>query len=441
MKIMTRKRALSTGALVAATALTLAACGGSSDDPDDPATTDTGSDAGTPVEEVTLSISTFNEFGYEELIEQYMADNPHVTIVHNKAATSSDARDNLNTGLAAGSGLNDIEAAEVDWIPELMQYADAFNDLTDPELDGRWLDWKVGQVTTADGKVIGYGTDIGPTTIAYRADLFDAAGLPTDRDEVADLFGGANGSWDDFFAVAQTYVDATGEPFYDASGAVLHSMIQQTEVTYEDPDSLDIIAADNADVRAIYDSVMEAANAGYSANLQQWTEDWNTAFQTDGFAVMIAPGWMLGVIEGNAAGIDGWDLASAFPGGGLNWGGSFLTVPAQSEHPDEAKALAAWLTAPEQQIVAFESKGTFPSQVDALSSDVLLGQVNAFFNDAPTGEILADQAAAVSVVPFKGPRYFQVHDQLQMAVNRVDVDGTDDAESSWAKFVEAIEAL
>ena len=72
---------------------------------------------------------------------------------------------------------------------------------------------------------------------------------------------------------------------------------------------------------------------------------------------MPCPSWMLGVIEGNAAGVTGWDIADTFPGGGGNWGGSYLTVPTQSEHPAEAIELAAWLTAPEQQIKAFKSKG------------------------------------------------------------------------------------
>ena len=48
---------------------------------------------------------------------------------------------------------------------------------------------------------------------------------------------------------------------------------------------------------------------------------------------MLCPGWMLGIIEGNAEGVEGWDIANVFPGGGGNWGGSFLTVPAQGEHP------------------------------------------------------------------------------------------------------------
>ena len=74
---------------------------------------------------------------------------------------------------------------------------------------------------------------------------------------------------------------------------------------------------------------------------------------------------------------------STFPGGGGNWGGSYLTVPTQSEHPEEAMALANWLTAPEQQIKAFIAKGTFPSQVDALSSvcEILSKQVDLLAKD------------------------------------------------------------
>ena len=147
---------------------------------------------------------------------------------------------------------------------------------------------------------------------------------------------------------------------------------------------------------------------------------------------------MLGVIEGNAADVEGWDVANVFPGGGGNWGGSYLTVPAQGEHIEEAMALAAWLTAPEQQIKAFESKGTFPSQTEALDSDTLAESSNAFFNEAPTGEIFAERAEAVTVTPFKGPKYFEINTAMQDAISRVDVDKTDDPDSSWDKFASAV---
>ena len=393
-------------------------------------------------EKITLTVATFNEFGYEDLIKEYTALNPNITVEQKKAATSNEARDNMNTRLAAGSGLSDIEAIEVDWLPELMQYPDKFVDLTDADIADRWLDWKVAQATTADGMLIGYGTDIGPEGVCYRSDLLAAAGLPTDRAEVATLLGGESATWDDYFAAGKQFTAAgTGTPWMDSAGATYQGMINQVENAYEKKDGT-ILAADNPEVRKIYDTVLNASvTDGLSAHLGQWSEDWTASFQNNGFATMLCPGWMLGVISGNAEGVTGWDVADVFPGGGGNWGGSFLTVPAQGAHPAEAQALANWLTAPEQQIKAFVAKGTFPSQTEALTSPDLLGVTNDFFNGAPTGEILANRAEAVTIAPFKGPNYFAINDAMQQALSRVDVDQTDDVESSWTKFVTDVEAL
>ncbi|MFS0700918.1 ABC transporter substrate-binding protein [Cellulomonas sp. 179-A 4D5 NHS] len=395
-------------------------------------------------EKITLTVATFNEFGYEDLIAEYEAANPNITVEHKKAATSNEARDNLNTRLAAGSGLSDIEAIEVDWLPELLQYSDKFVDLTSDEVEGRWLDWKVAQATAEDGRLIGYGTDIGPEAIAYRSDLFAAAGLPTDREEVAALFGGEDATWDKYFEVGETFKAASPDvAFFDSSAAIFQGMVNQMEAAFEDPETGEITALENPEVKEAYDAVLEAGvTKNLSSHKSQWSEDWTASFQNNGFATMLAPGWMLGVIEGNADGVAGWDIANVFPGGGGNWGGSFLTVPAQGEHPEEAKALAAWLTAPEQQIKAFKAKGTFPSQTEALESEDLLSVTNEFFNNAPTGQILSERALAVNPVPpFKGPNYFAVSDAMSQAINRVDVDQTDDPATSWAKFEEAVSAL
>ena len=153
-------------------ALLATACSGNSDTPSDDGTEGGG-------ENITLTLGTFNEPGYtDEMFAAYEAENPGITIENKKAATSNEARDNLNTRLASGSGASDIEMIEIDWLPELMQYPEKFTDLTDPALADRWLDWKVAQATTPDGVLLGYGTDIGPEAIAYRGDLFAAAGLP-----------------------------------------------------------------------------------------------------------------------------------------------------------------------------------------------------------------------------------------------------------------------
>ncbi|WP_341955020.1 ABC transporter substrate-binding protein [Salinibacterium sp. TMP30] len=395
--------------------------------------TDSGTSAGG---DVTLTVATFNEFGYDDLFAKYEEANPNVTIKHKKAATSNEARDNLTTRLAAGSGLSDIEAIEVDWLPELLQYSDQFIDLASTDVDGRWLDWKEKAATDADGRLIGYGTDIGPEAVCYRADLFEAAGLPSDRAAVADMLGT---SWDSYYAAGEKFVSAgTNVPWFDSAGATWQGVVNQIPNAYEKEDG-SIIATENPEVRKAYDSVLDASST-LSAHLSQWSDDWTASFQNDGFATMLCPGWMLGVISGNADGVAGWDIADTFPGGGGNWGGSYLTVPNQSKNQEEAQKLAAWLTAPEQQLSAFASKGTFPSQIDALASDELLGATNEFFNNAPTGEILANRAAAVDVTPFKGAKYFAINDAMQQAITRVE-DGLMSADESWAQFETDVNSL
>lgn len=423
----TRRVRLATSALLALTlATTAAACGG--DDGDGGGTTADG--------KIKLTVATFNEFGYEELIEEYNAMQDEVVVEQKKAGTANEHQDNLYTKLAAGSGLSDIEAIEVDWWAALMEQSDAFVDLSDSEVEGRWLDWKTEAATSPDGALIGYGTDIGPEGICYRSDLFKKAGLPTDREEVAQLFG----TWDDYFETGRDFVEKVPDvAWYDASGATAQAMINQVEYSFEDEDN-NVIAADNPEVKEVFDTVTAMAEEGLSTNLVQWSEDWTASFQDDGFATMACPGWMLGVIEGNAEGVKGWDIANVFPGGGGNWGGSYLTVPAQGDNVEEAKELAKWLTAPEQQIKAFQAKGTFPSQVDALDDPALTGTTSEFFNGAPTGEILAERAEAVPFIAHKGPKFADINTAFQQAIQRVD-EGKESADEAWDSFLADVERL
>ena len=417
-----RRRHLALGTLAVLLAGSVTACGGDSE----------GGEDGGPV---TISVATFNEFGYEDLIDEWNSSHDDIKIKQVKVGTWDDAKANLYTKLAAGSGLSDIEAIEGDAMPAILSEEGAFADLTDEELDGRWLDWVAEKATNADGQMIGYATDIGPEGICYRSDLFKKAGLPTDREKVAELMG----TWDDYFATGEEFVKKMPDTaWYDSSGGLAQAMLNQVENPFETDDNT--VDVENADLEGLYADITGNIEKGLSTQLPQWSDDWTASFQKDGFATMACPGWMLGVIEGNAEGVDGWDIANVFPGGGGNWGGSFLTVPAQGDHIEEATEVAAWLTAPEQQVKAFEAKGTFPSQVEALSSEEITSATNEFFNDAPVGEILADRAEAVTVQPYKGPKYSDILTAFQTAILRVD-DGSMDADKSWDQFLADVEAL
>lgn len=440
MSFSRRHKALGIAAGATAFALLVAGCSSSKSDPTT-ASDGASMPAGDPI---TLTVATFNNFGYTDaLLKEYMDANPGVTVVQNVAATSNDARTNYFAKLGAG-GLSDIEAIEVDWLPEVMQYSDLLADLSSPDVEGRWLDWKTASATDADGRLIGYGTDIGPEAVCYDSALFAAAGLPTDPAEVATLL---KGGWDTYFKVGKQYNDATGKPFFDGAGGTYQGMINQVAAAYEDPATGKIIASTNPDVKAIFDQ-LTAASATESAHLSQWSDDWNAAMANGGFATMLCPGWMLGVIKGNAANTTTWNVADVFPGGGGNWGGSYLTVPADGANVEAATALASWLTAPEQQLKALAEAGTFPSQMKALDDEAALNTAFAagdnpnskFFNSETLGTTFKNRAAAVTVSPFKGKSYFKVNDVMQNALTRVE-DGSQDAATSWAQAVSEIDAL
>ncbi|WP_418276141.1 ABC transporter substrate-binding protein [Isoptericola jiangsuensis] len=430
------RRLAATTAGLASIALVLTACSGEEETPE---TSDGDMD-----EEITLTIATFNNFGYtDELLAQYTEEHPNVTVKHTTAAESGDARTNLTTKLAAGGeGLADIEAIEVDWLPELMQYPDLFSDLTDAELDGRWVQWKVDQATTPDGKLIGYGTDIGPEAICYRSDLLEAAGLPSDREAVAELIGGEDATWESYFEAGKQFVDGGGKAWFDSAQATFQGMVNQLDAAYEDPatgEPKDL--AGNTEVKDLYDQVLTASvDDGLSAGLEQWQDDWVAGFQNDAFATMLCPSWMTGPIEQNAGGVEGWDIADVFPGGGGNWGGSFLTVPAAGAHAEAAKELAAWLTSPEVQTQAFVEAGTFPSQVDAQNSEEVQSFTNEFMSGAPAGAIFSSRAQAITGNPFKGANYFAIHAEVQNGINRVDLNG-EDADASWEQTLSDVDAL
>ena len=417
-----RRVRLATSLMMALTlGATAAACGG-------------GDSGGTDADgKIRLSVATFNEFGYEGLIEEYNAMQDEIVLEQVKVGAWDDAKANLYTKLAAGSGLSDIEAIEGDAIAAVLAESDAFADLTDPELEGRWLDFVAEKGTNSEGQMIGYGTDVGPEGVCYRADLFEKAGLPSDREEVAKLMG----TWEDCFATGEKFVEAMpGTAWYDSSGALAQAMLNQVENPFEQDDNT--IDVDNPDLEQVWDTVTGNSDT-LSTQLSQWGDDWTASFQNDGFATTFCPGWMLGIIEGNAKGVEGWDIADVFPGGGGNWGGSYLTVPTQGEHIEEAKEVAAWLSAPEQQAKAFAAKGPFPSQVEAQSAPEITEAVNPYFNDAEIGKIYANRAAAITVQPYKGPKYSDILTAFQEAVTRVD-EGSDPDES-WEQFQSDVDAL
>ena len=388
---------------------------------------------------VTLNVGLFGTFGFQEagLFDEYQALNPNIKIVQNDTEKEEDYWRALQTRLAGGSGMHDIQGIEVGRIADVVaNQSDKWVDLNSLGLsagNAEYLPWKSKAATTADGKVLGAGTDTGPMAICYRPDLFAAAGLPTNRDELAQKWS----TWEGYIEVGKQFAAASPNKktkFLDSVAGMYNAMIGQQATSYYDEAGKPIYDTNPA-VKQAWDLATSAADAKLSASLQQFQSDWNQAFAADGFASISCPSWMIGYIKTQAGdgGKGKWDVAQA-PGGTGNWGGSYLAIPKGGKHQKEAAALITWLTAPEQQVKMFQKQGNFPSKTGAIQS--VKTTTDPYFDNAPIGQIFSS-AAEKMPVQIIGTRHADIKDNMNTALSSVEAQGVkpDDA---WKQARDAV---
>jgi len=393
--------------------------------------------AGKSNEDVTLTISLFGDFGYHDLYKQYEAAHPGVTI---KEAIQDypTHHANLAKNLATNAGAADVEAIEVGFIAQFKSQPQNFVNLRDygaGALKSRWLPWKWSQGLGSKGEIVGLGTDVGSLAICYRRDLFQKAGLPTNRVDVSKLWP----TWEKFIATGKKFQAKApkGVWFFDSGSNVYNAMIGQVNPAYYDTKG-NVIVATNPRVKRAWDLTMAGIALKESAGFAAFTADWNTGYKKGSFATVTCPAWMMGYIQGQAPKTKGkWDIA-ATPGTGGNWGGSYLAVPKQSKHAAEAADLVKFLTSPKAESYVFKQTGNLPSQPALLKGAAVTNFKNPFFNNAPVGKIFAN--SALRLLPqVIGPHQGDIQNASSNAIQRVEQKKQTPAKS-WAQFLKDVKA-
>ena len=118
-----------------------------------------------------------------------------------------------------------------------------------------------------------------------------------------------------------------------------------TASTSSGADKENLVAANSPAVKQAWDTGQELVDGNATAKAATWSPEWTAGFKNGTFAATLCPSWMTGIVEDNSGPENKgkWDVA-AVPGGGGNWGGSWLAVPTQSKYPEEAAKLAQFLT-------------------------------------------------------------------------------------------------
>ena len=431
MTVLTGRRRVAVAAISAAALLATAAC---SDDGDD-----NGSD---PDEPITISLHDFGGlgFGYGPLIEQFEAEHPNITVDYQTTTDNYDGeyRPTLIQQLDAGSA-PDIAAFEEQGVGQMVANPDWWVDLAEYGLDARESDypawkWELGH---SGDKLVGLGTDVGGMLMCYRRDKLEEAGMPFEREEVAEMFA----TWDSFLAAAEEFtnsgVDAT---FVDTVNQIYNIVLIQEAgngdgTSYFDREN-NYIAGESPAVRRAFDITADLIEMGAVGQFPNFSDEWFQAMTPGGFVTMGCPGWMLGVVSGNAPDSEGqWDVAPV-PGIAGNWGGSWLGVTKDSEHPEEAAMLVDYLTSPESQIAVFERLNNYPSSPVAQQDPRVAEATNPFFNDAPTGQMLADSIEAYQPV-FFGALHSAVRTAMEDVLVAYVQGAYDNREEAWADFIAA----
>ncbi|MEV0567521.1 ABC transporter substrate-binding protein [Dactylosporangium sp. NPDC050588] len=389
---------------------------------------------------ITLTVDTFGKFGYDELFKQYEQDHPNITVKSRVVENLDVYWPKLNVYLAAGSGAGDVVAMEEGVTPFYKGQSDSFVDLARygaNAMKADFLPWKWAQGTLDNGKVVALGTDIGGLAMCYRKDLFAKAGLPTDRDAVSKLWP----TWEAFRQTGLRFKAAgTGAAFVDSPDQILAAALSQAaaandNVTYFDRDDKLIIETSPA-VKTAWAEATSMVASGLSSKIETWTDAWHAGFRDGTFATTACPSWMLGIIQdgGGPQTKDKWDVA-AIPGGGGNWGGSFLAVPVQSKHPREAAELAMFLTSPASHVAAFKAVGALPSDVKSLQDPDFLAITNPYFGNAPVGKIFGEGATKIQPM-YVAVRHRPVAETTQAALDAY-VAGKITADAAWQQAVAA----
>jgi cellobiose transport system substrate-binding protein len=386
-------------------------------------------------EDVTLRVSLFGDFGYHDLYKQYQQAHPGVTIKE-EIQDYGVHHTQLAQRIATGAGAADVEAIEVGFIPQFTAQPQNFVDMRKygaSAIKSRWLPWKYAQAVGKGGAVVGLGTDVGSLAICYRKDLFAQAGLPTNRVAVSKLWP----TWQAYIATGKRYQAKApkGTFFFDSGSNVFNAMVGQLNPAYYSA-SGNVIAASNPLVKAAYDLTIQGWQLGEDAGLAAFSQNWNTGYKKGLFATVTCPAWMMGYIQGQAPATKGkWDIA-ATPGTGGNWGGSFLSVPKQSDHQNEAADLVKFLTSPAAESFVFKQTGNLPSQTALLKSKAVQNFRNPFFSNAPVGKIFATSALRLKP-QILGPHQGDIQNAASAAFQRVEQKKSSPAKS-WDQFLKDV---
>lgn len=306
----------------------------------------------------------------------------------------------LTTNLATGSGAGDVVVVDVEKIGPFVASGGLVNLSASFKADQYKDDfapyaWAQGQ--GADGDVYGIPVDLGPGVMYYRRDLLKDTG-----ENINEVIK----DWDSYIAYGEelkknnVYLIASAA---DVAQAIIFTTVGDNEGLYFDAKGKPIVTSPRF-VKA-FTIAKEIRDKGLDARITAWSNEWYEGFRKGTFATQLSGAWLLGHLQNWIAPETSgkWGVENLPNGIYGSWGGSFLSIPKQSEHKEAAWKLIQYMTTErEVQLKHFETIGAFPANKTTYDSPIFNEEI-PFLGGQKARLLFADVAKNIKpVLPAKG---------------------------------------
>jgi ABC-type glycerol-3-phosphate transport system substrate-binding protein len=293
--------------------------------------------------------------------------------------------------------------------------------------------------------------DIGPTVTYYRRDIFEAAGLSTDPDDVSEMVA----TWDDYLDLCITIKEETGLPCFPQNkannyGYMVIDMMWQRGIGFLDDEGK--LTIESPEVIAALERVGEFWDADVTTDSLDWTDPWYAELaagmdntDTPPPATLIYPAWMGGFfkvwVAPDQAGNWGVAFMPAWEAGGVRasmGGGSAYFIPKDSSNPEAAWAfIQHFALDTDNQVAQYAYSDYFPTLLSTYD-DPLMSEPDSYFGDQAMRLIYAEVAENVPYAYLYDSQFYNIVSGAISTAAQNFAMGTMTAEEALEEAVNAV---
>lgn len=342
--------------------------------------------------EITITVAGYPsaEEAFESAIEGFHKKYPEIRVEYNITDTTSHHQA-LSTALASNTGAADVAMVEGGYIAQYSNSKALINLLEEPynaeQYKDDFVELKWNQAYSVDGKrMVGLPWDVGPATYFYRRDVFKECGLPSEPEEVTELMS----TWEGVLEVAEA-VSIPGERWLVPDAVDFYRMMFANRDYYNE--DLTLRLDRDGDTECL-EAIKKIRENGWDMKVNAFSSEANAGYSAGTCVSVPLASWFGVGLKTNIdpEGEGNWAAAS-LPGGikSSNCGGSYLVIPEQSEHKEEAwKFIEYMLCTAEAQNTIMEAVDYFPAYTPAYE-DPLYEEEDPYFGGQKTRSLWVDQ--------------------------------------------------